>query len=340
MSHELFEPLKRLTDLELLAQASRLAGRGREVTARLIAHLVELDSRRLPLQGGYPSLHAYCVEALFMSDAEAYLRIEAARVARRFPVVLDMILDGSTNVSCLKVLSPHLEPETYASLLEEARGKRKTEVERIVARLSPKPDVPTTVRKLPEPAAAPPSPAPALVAPAAPPTLCSPPPPAPPPPATRATLAPLSPARYSYQLTIDEDTRAMLELARDLASHAVSPGDDLALLKKMLETFLEDQVRKRFGATDNPQPPRQRGGPSRHVPVAVKREVFLRDRGRCAYVAPDGRRCGSRAFLQFHHLDPYRAGGEARVGNTSLRCGPHNRLEEQLRFEGSAPSQL
>jgi hypothetical protein len=272
-----------------------------------------------------------------MSDAEAYLRIEAARVVRRFPIVLDMILDGSTNVSCLKVLSPHLGPDNHLALLDEARGKRKTEVERMVARIAPKPDVPTTLRKLPEPAPAPTMPAAANVMPAAaPPATCAraAPPKIPNPP--RAAVAPLSPARYSYQLTIDEDTREMLELARDLVSHTVAPGDDLGLFKRMLRTFVEEQARKRFGATDNPRPPKEPGAGSRHVPLAVKREVFLRDRGRCAYVGPDGRRCGSRAFIQFHHLDPYRAGGEATTANTCLRCGPHNRLEEQLRFEGTA----
>jgi hypothetical protein len=126
----------------------------------------------------------------------------------------------------------------------------------------------------------------------------------------------------------------MLQLARDLASHALPPGDDLALLKRMLDVYVEQQLRVRFAATDDRRPQHPTAEGSRHIPAAVKRAVYQRDRGRCAFVGENGRRCDSRAFLQFHHHDPHRAGGAPTESNLSLRCGPHNRLEEKLRFEG------
>jgi hypothetical protein len=121
------------------------------VTAHLVAHLVEIDARKIHEAEASGSLHAYCVEVLRLSDSEAYLRIRAAVLARHFPLVLDMICDGSTNVSCLKLLSPHLTIENHAALLAEASGKRKSEVETMVARLAPRPDVPTSMRRLPPP---------------------------------------------------------------------------------------------------------------------------------------------------------------------------------------------
>jgi hypothetical protein len=336
MTHALLDPLRQLADSELMARTASLAERGRAVNALLVAHLVELEARGLPLAGGFSSMHAYCVEVLRMSDAEAYLRIEASRLARRLPVVLDMLLDGSTSLSCLKVLSPVLKGADAETLLEASRGKRKSEVERLVAGVSPRPDVPTTIRKLPS---TPTLLAPTPVAPTATPTADerpSPPPPPPPPPAAppRAAVAPLSPTRYRYQLTIDDEALALLERARELASHA--SGDDLDLLKRMLRAFIEDQGRRRFATTAKPRDPKGRGNGSRHIPAAVRRAVYQRDNGQCGYVGPDGRRCGSRRHLQFHHDDPYRTGGEATVDNVTLRCGPHNRLEEQLRFEGTA----
>ena len=78
---------------------------------------------------------------------------------------------------------------------------------------------------------------------------------------------------------------------------------------------------------------------SRHIPAEVKREVWLRDEGRCAFVAADGRRCAERAFLEFQHGEPYGIGGEPSVGKISLRCRAHNVYEAELVFGsgGAAP---
>jgi hypothetical protein len=68
----------------------------------------------------------------------------------------------------------------------------------------------------------------------------------------------------------------------------------------------------------------------------VKRAVYLRDLGRCAHVGPNGRRCEARAFLQFHHLKPWMAGGETTLENVELRCRSHN-LYEARRFYDRGP---
>jgi hypothetical protein len=72
-----------------------LIARERDVTAELIAHLAELDTRDVHLRAGYPSLYIYCRDALGLSEWEAYNRIEVARTARRFPVILDLFAGGS-----------------------------------------------------------------------------------------------------------------------------------------------------------------------------------------------------------------------------------------------------
>lgn len=68
---------------------------------------------------------------------------------------------------------------------------------------------------------------------------------------------------------------------------------------------------------------------SRHVPPAVRREVWRRDGGQCAFVGTKGR-CEERGFLEFHHVVPFAAGGETAVGNLQLRCRPHNAYEAEL----------
>src|SRR5205823_4145526 len=77
--------LSHLADDALLRAVSTLVAQDRATTAALLAHLAEVDTRRLYLPAGHPSMFAYCVEALRLSEAAAYKRIQAARVARGFP---------------------------------------------------------------------------------------------------------------------------------------------------------------------------------------------------------------------------------------------------------------
>ena len=65
----------------------------------------------------------------------------------------------------------------------------------------------------------------------------------------------------------------------------------------------------------------------------MRRAVWLRDLGRCAFVGTDGRRCAERAFVEFHHLKPWATGGEASVSNIQLRCRRHNDYEARVFFE-------
>jgi hypothetical protein len=96
--------------------------------------------------------------------------------------------------------------------------------------------------------------------------------------------------------------------------------------------LLEDLARKKFAATTRPRKTREQADDSRVIPAAVKRAVWLRDGGRCAFVATDGHRCAARGFLEFHHRTPYAAGGKATVDNIELRCRSHNAHEAELYF--------
>jgi hypothetical protein len=122
------------------------------------------------LREGYESLYVYCRDALGLSEGESYNRIEVARAARRFPVILEMLAAGAVNLTAARLFAPHLTPVNHREVLDSARGKKKREIEEIVARLSPRPDVAASVRKLPALRLQPFPPAEAPVAPAASPT--------------------------------------------------------------------------------------------------------------------------------------------------------------------------
>ena len=142
-----------LSDPELLQEVRRLAGQERHAIARLIAALGELDARRLYLGEGCSSLFTYCTQVLHLSEHAAYGRIEAARAARKWPAILELLADGSVHLTAIGLLAPHLTAENHQQVLAAARHKSKREVEEIVASLRPQPPVPASVRRLPAPKA-------------------------------------------------------------------------------------------------------------------------------------------------------------------------------------------
>ncbi len=144
---EVEDPI-RLSDTALLDEVKRLAAGERHATARLIAALSELDARRLYLGEGCSSLFTYCTQVLHLSEHAAYLRIEAARAARRWPDILGLLADGALHLTAVGLLAPHLTLENHERALAAARHKSKREVEEIVAALRPLPAVPSSVRKL------------------------------------------------------------------------------------------------------------------------------------------------------------------------------------------------
>jgi hypothetical protein len=266
--------------------------------------------------------------------------VEAARAPRRFPEILEILGAGAINLTTVRLLAPHLTAANHRDVLDSVRGKGKAAVEEIVARLSPRPDVPPSLRRLSAPRPAP------LAAPNA---LGVPPPVAPLPAAIvpvstvrvvtvpvagypGQAVAPLSPDRYRLQLTIGVETLEKLRLARDMLRHAIPSGDEAAVLDRALTALLSDLARKKFAAADAPRPSRGTAPGSRHIPAEVKRAVWLRDLGRCAFVGTGGRRCAERAFVEFHHVHPHALGGEATVSNIRLRCRRHNGYEARADF--------
>src|SRR5688500_2133570 len=138
-----------LTDEQLLARIKTLAHEERHASAALIAALVELDERRLYLGQGYSSLFAYCTQVLHLSEDAAYNRIRAARVAARWPIVIEMIAAGSVTVTAVRLLSDSLTDSNHLELLGAARHKSKRDVEELIAAVRPQPAISPNIRKVP-----------------------------------------------------------------------------------------------------------------------------------------------------------------------------------------------
>jgi hypothetical protein len=128
------------TDVELVGRLEHLVKADRALSAELIVHLGEVDARGLYRDLKHSSLYDYCRAALKMSEAEAYLRIVAARTGRRFPLVLERLGEAAVHLSGIKLLAPLLTEENHVQLLDRVRGMKKREIECVVAELAPKPD--------------------------------------------------------------------------------------------------------------------------------------------------------------------------------------------------------
>jgi len=314
----------------------------------LLVHIAEVDVRGLYRERAFSSMFNYCVQALHMSEAEAYLRIRAARLSRKFPCVLTMLQAGELHLSALKLLTPVLTPHNAQALLQAARFKSKREIELLLAQHFEKPAVPNVIRKLPQRASArgPASSVPLAFgadleeapssqaypqSPNAEPISQSPSVLQPKAASSRPSQPPLGPGRYKLQLTASQQLHDKLQQARDLMRHELPDGDLAQVVERALDLFIAQRMKQRFGVGRKPRN-RKTGGArepkpgSRHIPHAVQRTVVTRDGLRCSFVSPDGRRCEERGCLELHHEQPFERGGPATVSNIRVLCRAHNAL--------------
>ena len=343
--------LSRVEADALLRRTREIVTRGWADTAELLAHLGEIEARGLYRADSYDSFFAWCMGELHFSENAAYRRMRAARAARKFPVLFAAVADGRLNLTAILLLGPVLTPENANEWVAEATHKSRLEIELLLARRYPKPDVPTEVRPLAAPlaetssATAAPSagvltlepvnassrqlsPAPVAVPDSGPISVAVGPPG---PSAVTARVTPLAPERFSLKGTMDQETHELLQRARALLGHTVPSGDEMQVLKRVLQDWVPAMERRKHGLTDKPRP-RRSSGDGRYIPAQVKREVFKRDGGRCTFVGTNGRRCESKTRLEYDHVKSVARGGRTCTDNLRLRCRAHNQYEAEQVF--------
>lgn len=320
MTHE--RQLQSISDDELRRRLSDLLRQSRRVESGLVAHIGEVDERRLYAREGSSSMFGYCIEVLNLSEHEAYERITAARASRKYPVLLEMLGDGRLHLSGIGKLAPHLTEDTCESLLARAAYKTKRQIEKLLVELSPRPDVPSVIRKLPE--------NPAITSPRIPPRELGPdrvtilptqepgPPKPPAPPPARPVVAPLAPSRYKVQFTASGELREKLERLQALMHSDLAEVIEAAVTEK-----LERLEAKRFGKTSAPRKSLDEtdtSPDSRYIQAPIRRAVCERDDDQCAFIDAQGKRCTEREGLEFHHRSPFGRDGDHSVDNLCLMC--------------------
>ncbi len=137
-----------LSDAELLVATRLLVGRSNQLLAALLVHLGEVEARGVHRHRACSSLYAYCIYELRFSEDEAYRRVTAARLVRRFPLLCDAIATGELHLTGLLMLGPHLTEQNLVEVLARARHRTKKEIARLVRLLDPLPDVPARIEPL------------------------------------------------------------------------------------------------------------------------------------------------------------------------------------------------
>src|SRR5688572_7230882 len=341
-----------LSNQDLLDRLVVLAGNERHASVELVAHLAALQERPSLYEGlSFSSLFDYCTVVLRLSEDATCTRTAVACACRRFPVILDLLASGATNLTNIRRLAGKLTPENHEAILARAVHKTRDEIEVLLRELDPLPDLRSSVRKAPAPAGAgspPPAPVPSpaqgmMTLPLAEDTSAA---VAPARPDPRPVVRPSAPQRYHVKFTIGEETHRKLRRVQTLLRREIPDGDPGAIFDRALTVLLEKVEKRKLGGTAKPRRGRSiRPGtddpaarPSRHIPNEVKRAVSTRDAEQCAFVSPAGRRCTERAFLEWHHVQPFSHQGPATVENISLRCRAHNVYESELVFGRYDPS--
>ncbi len=151
-------------------------------------------------------------------------------------------------------------------------------------------------------------------------------------------MAPLAPERYRIQITVTRETHDKLRQVQDLLRHTVPNSDPAAIFDRALTLLLAELQRTKHAATARPRAAKPTTSSARYIPAVVKREVWARDGGRCAFVGASGHRCTERGLLEYHHVVPFADGGANTTENLSIQCRSHNGHEADTWFGPPDPS--
>jgi 5-methylcytosine-specific restriction endonuclease McrA len=305
--------LSKKTDNDLIARTKTLRNAEHESMTEILQHLIETEKRRLDLDLGYSSLYDYCVNYLEYSGPAAGRRIQAARCIRRFPVVLTMLENYELSLTTISQIESILTDDNYKGILERVKGASYRTAEKIACEYR----APLKFRDRVKPVCV------AIRA------------SAPSNKSARAAAHGTLVKKMMVQFLADEELVKKFEEVKGLLSSGDPNLSYSDVMEVLVNEYLERhspvarqarrEIRKRAAGPDSRRRECNDATQSRHVPDAVRDEVFVRDHGQCAFVGSDGNHCESRTGLQVDHIRPFALGGGHDTSNLRLLCAAHNR---------------
>lgn len=318
--------LSDVSDRDLLACLDTLVKQGRIALAELLAHIGEVESRRLFLPAAQPSMLDYLTRRLGFSYDAALRRLRAARTARRLPMVFAAVAEGQLDLTAVVLLAPHLAPENAEELIALCAFKSRAEVQSVLARRSAEQSRQwrhghggAAPNRAPQVAPAPLSPSHSEE--------------------EADSMGPLfggfdpPPLREEREwIPLPRQVVEKIQKALELAGHSLPVRTRAAAVERALDEFIARTERRRYGKTSSPRMPRPVSASGRVIPAHIRRAVAERDGYQCAFVGEDGQRCPSRANLEFDHIIPVAKGGTTTVSNLRLCCRAHNQYAAEQVF--------
>ena len=267
--------LQNLSDKQLLQDTKKLAGDEREISLQVLKHLREIERRRLFSDLGYGSLFDYAVNELGYSEPSANRRIQASRLLNEIPAIEKKIVEGSLTLTNLAMAGNLFKNERINN--PELKLEILKKIEDQSSRECSK-------------------------------TLLG------------FQSAPLIPKETQTQTTVTittmkfnftNETVTLLDEIKNLVAHSRLSNDEL--FKRIFKNTLEDLKTKKYKLnakfTTAPASPCE----TRYVSAIVKKEVYLRDKGRCT-------KCQSTYKIEYDHIKPFAIGGDSSAKNLRLLC--------------------
>lgn len=343
--------LKNISNDNLLLNIKKLSSEERKITTEILHHLKEIETRKLHLKLGYSSLYEYSVKELGYSEGSAYRRINAMRLLKAVPEVESKIHNGTLSlegaskiqkfittqkkeISLLNsqptleyIALPSLQTKTEKlEFIESLENKSLKEIDKALVTLQPLSFPIEKLRQIDE-------------------------------------------EKIELKLVIDDELKKELDRLKNLLAHRkpnmsyrdlikylahlglkkFDPSQKVVKIKNETESDQKNNFQNNLdddsdkGVLQNqrdvsPQRRRPASQKSRNIPSAIKQEVYMRDKGHCAYTDPKTqRRCQSRHLLQYDHKYPYSLGGETSVSNLRLLCFQHHKyVTENVKNMGVA----
>jgi len=289
---------------ELHRSMIHFVGRYHKAQANLLDLIQESDREKLYLHLGYPSLFAYLVEGLCLSEACACNFINVARKAIEVPALKEAVATGRIGVSKLRKLCPVITTKNQDEWLSKANNLNSRDLERAVAEQSPEPSRKEHIQSL-----------------------------------SQKTSRIRIDVDFEF-LELLEHCRnlmsnnkvadiSMADTIKTTMSLWLDKNDPVAKAKRAEKR--KTQGKKPVDHTHKSSVTRpdfasvvqsQKRNPIRS---GLVHKVHLRDRNRCQFVSKDGRKCNQTRHLHFHHIKSVSDGGTDSLDNLVTLCAAHHR---------------
>jgi hypothetical protein len=121
------ESHKNLSNEKLLMGLKSFVKEERKLLTKLLAYLQEVENRNLHLEMAYSSMYLFCTEYLGYTPHEAMARIQAMRLAKSVPQVLQQLESGKISLTVAANVQGHVTRENRAKKATgEARISNET----------------------------------------------------------------------------------------------------------------------------------------------------------------------------------------------------------------------